>query len=113
MALVSSFQINSGFSCSLSNIATAASGFCFMASTKMVGRNLVTQILTLGPTNLSVTILVITSAALSLKPGVSQLQKTSSRKRTAAFSWASRTSFVLEKRAYKVFRAVNLIRHSP
>ena len=52
--------------------------------------------------------MVITSAALSLKPGVSQLQKTSRRKRTAAFSCASRTSFVLENKAYNVFRAANL-----
>ena len=50
----------------------------------------------------------MTSAALSLKPGVSQLQKTSRRKSTAAFSWASRTSLVLENRAYRVLRAVNL-----
>jgi hypothetical protein len=35
----------------------AASGLCFMASTNMVGRNLVTQIRTFGPTNLSITIL--------------------------------------------------------
>ena len=54
------------------------------------------------------TILVMTSAALSLKPGVSQLQKTSRRKSTAAFSCASRTSLVLENRAYRVLRAVNL-----
>ena len=45
---------------------TAASGLCFIASRKMVGRNLVTQIRTFGPTNLSITILLRTSALFSL-----------------------------------------------
>ena len=52
---------------------TAASGLCFIVSRNIEGRNLVTQIRTLGPTSLSVTILLRTSALFSLLTGTSEL----------------------------------------
>ena len=56
---------------------TAASGLCFIASKKIEGRNLVTQMRTLGPTSLSVTILLSTSALFSLLADTSEWQNTS------------------------------------
>ena len=64
---------------SLSNMVTDASGFSFMASMNISGKNLVRRILTLGPTSLSVIILPSKAAVCSRTVGLVELQNRFSR----------------------------------